>query len=74
MVLKGDLPIELTWKHNNQIYQQTSGVNIIKTSTRISTLNIESVNAHHRGTYQCIAMNLAGRSEHSADLYVNGIC
>lgn len=65
MVLKGDLPINIFWMHNND-------VNIIKTSSRISTLNIESVNANHRGTFHCIASNLAGRSDQAAELNVNG--
>lgn len=72
MVLKGDLPIKIFWMHNNASIEELSDVNIIKTSTRISTLNIESVNAYHRGTFHCIASNLAGRSEHAAELKVNG--
>lgn len=72
MVLKGDLPIQIFWIHNNASIKELSDVNIIKTSTRISTLNIESVNAYHRGTFQCIASNLAGRSDQAAELKVNG--
>lgn len=72
MVLKGDLPLKIYWLHNNASIKELSDVNIIKTSSRISTLNIESVNSYHRGTFQCIASNLAGRSVHAAELNVNG--
>lgn len=72
MVLKGDLPIKIFWMHNNASIEELPDVNIIKTSPRISTLNIESVNAYHRGTFHCIASNLAGRSDHAAELKVNG--
>ncbi len=72
MVLKGDLPIKIFWMHNNASIEELSDVNVIKMSPRISTLNIESVNAYHRGTFHCVASNLAGRSDHSAELKVNG--
>lgn len=72
MVLKGDLPIKIFWMHNNASIKELPDVNIIKTSARISTLNIESVNANHRGTFQCVASNSAGRSDYAAELNVNG--
>lgn len=54
------------------IDQSSIDVSILKSSSRISALNIESVKSDHRGTFQCIAMNLAGRTEVSAELMVNG--
>lgn len=72
MVSKGDLPIKIFWMHNNASIEELSDVNVIKTSSRISTLNIESVNAYHRGVFQCIASNLAGRTDYAAELRVNG--
>lgn len=71
-VLKGDLPIEITWKHNNENIDPANDISIVKSSARISALNIESVKSYHRGIFQCIAMNLAGRAEVSAELMVNG--
>lgn len=74
MVLKGDLPIEITWRHNNHSIQDgMDGVKIQSMSPRISTLSVDSVNAIHRGVFECVAMNLAGRAEFSTELRVNGI-
>lgn len=72
-VLKGDHPLEITWRHNNISISTSADITIGQSSSRISSLNIESVQANHRGTFQCIAMNLAGRSQVSAELMVNGI-
>lgn len=72
-VLKGDQPLEITWRHNNISISTTADIIIGQSSSRISSLNIESVQAKHRGTFQCIAMNLAGRSQVSDELMVNGI-
>lgn len=71
-VLKGDLPIEITWTHNGLPLLEESHVAITRSSARISALNIESVVGDHRGMFKCIAMNLAGRTELAAELMVNG--
>lgn len=73
MVLKGDLPMEITWRHNGAAIVNSPAINVLSTSTRISTLNIESVHARHRGTFECVAMNVAGRAESAAELMVNGM-
>lgn len=73
MVLKGDLPMEITWQHNNQSLANSQAINILKMSARISTLNIESVQAQHRGWFECVAENRAGRAASQAELMVNGI-
>lgn len=72
MVVKGDLPMEITWRHNNISLVNRPDANILKVSNRISTLNIESVQAKHQGYFECVAMNLAGRAESTALLMVNG--
>lgn len=72
MVLKGDLPIEITWRHNGEPIVNSPAINVLSMSTRISTLNIESVHANHRGIFECVAMNVAGRAESAAELMVNG--
>lgn len=41
-------------------------------SPRISYLNIESVQAKHRGNYTCVAMNIAGRADLSSELHIDG--
>lgn len=72
MVLKGDLPLSIEWRHNNVSIINSPAINVLNTSTRISTLNIESVQAEHRGHFECVAMNRAGGAASSAELMVNG--
>lgn len=72
-VTKGDYPIKFSWSHNGKTIELTSGISITKTNKRISTLSIESVDAHHRGNYTCIAKNFAGTVSYSAELNINGI-
>lgn len=73
MVLKGDLPIEISWKHNEKILKSNeNGIAISKISARVSSLNFENVDGYHRGNYTCVAMNMAGISEKSSQLNVNG--
>lgn len=72
MVLKGDMPIEIKWMHNNHPVISENGVTIMKMSPRISSLNIESVRGEHRGLYKCVATNKAGQDEYSSELNVNG--
>lgn len=71
-VFKGDLPIEITWKHNSRTIDPLDGVTIARTSKRSSQLSIESAQAMHSGEYTCTAKNGAGHSSHSAVLNVNG--
>lgn len=71
-VTKGDTPINITWRFNNYpLRNNNDGVLITKSGQRISILNIESVQARHRGNYTCSASNPAGVIEHSAELKVN---
>lgn len=70
---KGDLPIRITWLHNGQAIIEDEGLHVIKTSSRISTLNFEYVRAHHRGNYTCLAKNSAGAAEFTTDFYINGL-
>lgn len=71
-VLKGDLPLEITWTLNGRSLTEWTDVDIGRTSGRINSLNIESVRDHHRGVFECVAMNRAGRYGLSAELMVNG--
>lgn len=74
MVLKGDLPISVKWFLNNYpITIADESISIVKTSTRISQLSIESVQAKHRGVYKCVAENKAGIVNFSTELNVNGL-
>lgn len=72
-VTKGDSPITITWFFNDaEISPGHQGISIGKLNQRISALSIEAVRARHSGTYTCRATNVAGITNHSADLYVNG--
>lgn len=60
---------------NSNVTQNLSsidGVIILRNSQKISSLNIDSVQARHRGNYTCFASNRAGIAQHSALLHVNG--
>ncbi|XP_049290910.1 Down syndrome cell adhesion molecule-like protein Dscam2 isoform X17 [Anopheles funestus] len=78
-VNKGDMPIEIVWEFTptfpspgkpRKLYTN-DGVLISRTSTRISTLSIDSVRDRHSGNYTCIAKNQAGMMEYTAVLFVN---
>lgn len=74
-VPKGDLPLDIYWTINSAlIVSGENGFNVFKMNKRASALNIESLEAMHRGLYKCIANNSAGYSEHIAELKVNGLC
>ncbi|XP_018351237.1 PREDICTED: Down syndrome cell adhesion molecule-like protein Dscam2 [Trachymyrmex septentrionalis] len=71
-ILKGDLPIEITWALNGEpIRPDRSDINILATTRKNSILSIESVAARHAGEYTCSASNKAGATSYSATLTVN---
>jgi hypothetical protein len=71
-VVEGDPPLKLRWTLNGHAISPHSGISIVDLGGRGAILSIGSVQATHAGTYTCIAENLAGRHELSADLIVNG--
>ena len=73
MVTKGDLPLEIRWTLNSApIITGEHGFTLSRMNARTSNLNIDSLEAHHRGLYKCIASNKAGIAEYAAELEVNG--
>lgn len=71
-VSKGDFPFHITWLlNNNQLISGQNGV-VITTSKRTSQLSIESVSYENQGLYTCIVTNMAGSTNYSAELTVNG--
>lgn len=72
MVVKGDAPVNVTWKFNNKPIEDTPGIAVLKMGPKASGLTIESVASIHRGVYTCFAENTAGHTNHSAELSVNG--
>lgn len=71
-VVEGDPPLKLRWTLNGHAISPHSGISIVDLGGRGAILSIGSVQATHAGTYTCVAENLAGRHELSADLIVNG--
>lgn len=70
-ISKGDSPLNITWSLNGKNIAIYDGIAVINRK-RASFLTIDSVQAEHAGTYSCIATNLAGTANHSAELNVNG--
>lgn len=68
---KGDVPIGLTFYHNEKPVIDDNGITITK-SAKIAMLSIESLRAEHRGNYTCKASNRAGQVQFSAELNING--
>lgn len=73
VVLKGDLPLHIHWTLNTEpITTAEDGFTVVQLNPRTSYLSVDSLEAKHRGTYRCIAVNLAGLAEYAAELQVNG--
>lgn len=70
-VVKGDLPVEIVWLHNNRTIRNENGVSILK-RRKVSTLDIDSVSPENAGEYTCLAKNTAGSTSYTAVLNVNG--
>lgn len=68
----GDLPINVIWTLNRAPIEPSMGILTEKRGKRIFALTIESVKAQHMGNYTCLAENMAGITEHTSQLVVNG--
>lgn len=71
-ILKGDSPLNITWKLNNKTIELGPGINI-NTMKRVSLITMESVHSEHSGVYECNAANKAGCASYSSELNINGI-
>lgn len=71
-VTHGDLPMEITWLHNDREITDDLGVSFVS-NKRVSTLTIESVAAYNAGNYTCQAKNKAGVDKFAIELTVNGL-
>lgn len=72
-VHKGDLPMNISWLHNNKSIGYNEGIQISSVNKKISAISIDSVQEEHSGLFTCLAQNRAGISSYSAVLHVNGI-
>lgn len=79
-VVKGGLPLTVTWSFNGQIIAPTtSSTNGATTSSSVRlvneftvTLTIESLTGQHAGWYVCRAANEGGRAESAVHVVVQG--
>ncbi|XP_055715624.1 cell adhesion molecule Dscam2 isoform X2 [Phlebotomus papatasi] len=70
-VVHGDYPFNITWWFNNvPLGGGTGDVTILMQGKRSSSLNIDSVMAHHAGNYTCVAANRAGNATATTKLTV----
>lgn len=70
----GDLPVNVSWSLNGRpIEPSFLDIFLEKRGHRMNNLMIDSVTAKHSGNYTCLAENLAGIVQYSAELIVNGI-
>lgn len=73
MIVKGDLPLKITFYLNDKpIISGENGITINKLSAKSSVLNIASVEREHRGIVRCNAENMAGSDTYASELIVNG--
>lgn len=72
-VTTGDFPIDIVWLLNGKEIKHNLQVSISKFSKRLHVLSIDAVTDSHMGNYTCVASNLAGASNHTSVLIVNGI-
>lgn len=73
MVAKGDVPVNITWLLDGKPVDQVRGITITNIGHKTSSLSIEYVTSVHKGTYTCSVANLAGHTDYSSELSVNGI-
>lgn len=72
-VAKGDLPLKINWMFNGKPIFAHLAIVTTKVGDRLNLLTVPSVTGDNGGEYTCVATNLAGQSNHSTTLYVNGI-
>ncbi|XP_066145689.1 cell adhesion molecule Dscam1 isoform X35 [Euwallacea fornicatus] len=70
-VHKGDLPINISWLHNNISIGYIAGMQVTKVGKKSSSITVDSVSEDHAGTYTCLAENQAGKTEFTTTLRVN---
>lgn len=72
----GDLPVKMSWHFNGDPVRDNPDLQDVileMRGQRIYNLVIESVSAKHIGNYSCTTNNIAGRTDFTAELFVNGL-
>lgn len=72
-VTRADRPLRIEWHFHGAEVSHAVGVRTSMFGDRANILAIDSVTPGHRGIYTCTATNLAGQTNHSATLLVNGL-
>jgi hypothetical protein len=68
----GDKPLGVKWMLNDKEIDGSMNVTMIPLGNAGSIIAIPHVTAQHMGWYTCIAKNVAGVTQHSAQLAVTG--
>ena len=71
-VQTGDLPITITWHWNGKELTNSVGMSIHQLEFS-SSVSFRSVTTDHRGRYNCVAENRAGKASQSAEFIVLGM-
>ena len=71
-VSAGDEPMSIRWTFHGDSISSDSGILTSNLGTRTSILMISAVRHEHRGSYTCLATNVAGSASSSAELNING--
>lgn len=72
-VARGDLPLDIFWSLNGiPVVSGEHSVTVLRPNARTSMLSVDWLDAQHRGTFRCMARNVAGQAEQLAVLHVNG--
>lgn len=71
-VIKGDLPLTITWRKDNRIIDASQHISIKQVDHYNSILVIENLGPDHTGNYSCQTRNSAAEVEIAQSLLVNG--
>lgn len=71
-VVKGDLPLQISWFKDTNSIPADLGIVIQQADDFSSSLTFRSVTYKHRGNYTCIATNSVATVNYTTDLLVYG--
>lgn len=71
-VIKGDLPLTITWRKDNRNIDASQHISIKQVDHYNSILVIENLGPDHTGNFTCSVRNSAAEVEIAQSLLVNG--